>query len=387
MNDRFLACPPAIGRHLERLQFTLLDSWRTGEGTYRFRCAQGHVLSIAARSLPGVAGCARCREAQRMARLVRQAEKDGSQCLDPEWQGGRHRHHFQCLRDATHEWRRAYANAVKDGRCPRCSLKGRGLAGDGLQRLQAHARSRGGECLSPVYVGMNNKHQFCCEAGHVWWATGHSILMKATWCSRCVFRGRRLGLGEVQRTARTRGGEFLSAQYLGYESIYSWRCAEQHTWQASYKSVQGGNWCPLCSQEKRRLDPDVMHELAAQRGGRCWSTTYRGADEKYLWECANGHRWLAALYSIKQGGWCPRCRWLSLDDLRKVAAERGGQCLSRECHGSAAKYQWLCGRGHQWSATYSNVRTGHWCPACAAMARARPGSVAWRRHQDHLSKG
>lgn len=381
MNEMSLACPPAIRRHLERLHFTFLDThWRTCTGTYRFRCRQGHVLSIAASNLQGFAGCPRCREAQRMVRLRLQAEKDGSRCLDDEWQGSRFYHRFRCLRDARHEWRRTYAQAARDSRCPHCSNRGRALDADGLQRLQAYALSRGGTCLSPAYLGINKKHLFRCGSGHVWQATGHSLLVKNSWCRLCVSRGYRLDIEDLRRLALSRGGEFLSTQYQGYEGYYRWRCAKQHTWHASYKSVKEGTWCPRCTQEKRRLDPEIMHQLAAQRGGRCLSTTYRGASEKYLWECAKGHRWLAVLFSVKQGGWCPRCLLVTLEDLQRVAAERGGQCLSRECHGASAKYQWLCAKGHQWSAAYSNIRTGHWCPACANMARARPGSVAWRRY-------
>jgi hypothetical protein len=387
MNVDLSAYPPAIRRHMQRLQFSFVDThWGTCNDTYRVRCSQGHLLSLQAKSLQGFAGCPRCRERERMARLRLQTEQDGSRCLDDEWQGSRHFHRFRCLRNASHEWRRTFADAARNSRCPHCVHRGRVLDKDGLQRLKNYCVSHGGDCLSLVYLGINHKHVFRCGEGHVWQATGHSLLVKNSWCSRCATREYRLDMEDLRRVAQSRGGEVLSTQYLGYEELYQWRCAKQHTWQATYRSVQGGVWCPQCVQEKRRLDPEVMHQVAAQRGGRCLSTTYRGAREKYLWECAKGHRWLAVLYSVKQGGWCPQCLRVTLEDLQQVAAQQGGQCLSRQCQGANARHQWLCEKGHQWSATYANIKTGHWCPACANMARATPGSAAWMRYQAHVPR-
>jgi hypothetical protein len=122
----------------------------------------------------------------------------------------------------------------------------------------------------------------------------------------------------------------------------------------------------------KRLTIQAMTWLASVRGGRCLSLSYVNRNDPLEWECAAGHRWSAAPASITKGSWCPECagvRRLTLDEMQRLAESRGGRCLSKCCLNGKSKLIWRCSADHQWSATASQVKQGHWCPFCARVAR------------------
>ncbi len=53
-------------------------------------------------------------------------------------------------------------------------------------------------------------------------------------------------------------------------------------------------------------------------------------------------------------------------DPQGLAEARGGQCLSSEDPTGHEPLRWRCGLGHQWQASSTAVRAGHWCPDCMA---------------------
>lgn len=123
------------------------------------------------------------------------------------------------------------------------------------------------------------------------------------------------------------------------------------------------------------LTLDEMHRIAATRGGRCLSTVYSNFNTPLRWECASGHTWTAIPRAVKgNGSWCKRCsdtqkgqaRRLTIEDMRRLAAERGGKCLSDEYVNNSINLLWECANGHRWSARPGSLdRLRSWCPHCA----------------------
>ena len=56
---------------------------------------------------------------------------------------------------------------------------------------------------------------------------------------------------------------------------------------------------------------------------------------------------------------------LSIDLMKKIAQERGGQCLSETYINSHKHLEWECSKKHTWRTCYSAVRSGCWCPQCS----------------------
>jgi hypothetical protein len=113
---------------------------------------------------------------------------------------------------------------------------------------------------------------------------------------------------------------------------------------------------------------ELLRSLAAEMGGRLISRKYLGSGALHVWECGKGHRWKAVPLNVKHGGnWCPFCagRRQSIEDMRRLAASKGGECLSNAYRTNGHKLRWRCGDcSHEWAATPQSVKRA-WCPECA----------------------
>ena len=110
-----------------------------------------------------------------------------------------------------------------------------------------------------------------------------------------------------------------------------------------------------------------MHELAAERGGHCLSDKYVNSTTKLTWQCDQGHIWEATPRAIRQGVWCQECagtKRLTVEEMHRLAEERGGKCLSDKYVSLSTKVKWQCSKGHVWEATTQDIRSGNWCPEC-----------------------
>ena len=124
----------------------------------------------------------------------------------------------------------------------------------------------------------------------------------------------------------------------------------------------------------RKLTLDEIQRDAARRGGRCLADTYVDSLTLMEWECAEGHRWRAVAHAIRQGHWCKRCAddrlRLPATAVHEVALARGGRCLAERYTNSQAKLDWECGLGHRWRSSFNWVKLGRGCPHCRADERA-----------------
>ena len=186
-------------------------------------------------------------------------------------------------------------------------------------------------------------------------------------------------LSELRAIARARGGECLSAVYLGVQEKHKFRCSKGHVWDATASNVKTRTWCPECKPARigdsnRKHSVDTMSLLAAEQGGKFLSSTFKSVNSRYLWGCAKGHQWLAAPTDIMKGTWCPDCackaRSGNIEEMRVIAESRGGSCMSEEYISSQTKLLWRCEVGHEWEARPDNVKNRHsWCPVCAKNRR------------------
>jgi hypothetical protein len=110
-----------------------------------------------------------------------------------------------------------------------------------------------------------------------------------------------------------------------------------------------------------------LRSRADQWGGALLSRRCRSTHEKLEWRCAQDHRFLKRPTQVKAGGWCWRCRSVVPGDLgrmRRIARERGGECLSSKYVNAATKLRWRCREGHEWRAAPGSIIQGTWCPIC-----------------------
>ena len=239
----------------------------------------------------------------------------------------------------------------------------------GIATMIALARKRGGRCISTLYVSSTVPLLWECANGHRWNAVPASI-RKGTRCPDCA-GVRRLTLEQMRVTAKSRGGWCLSKRYRNNAEKLKWRCSKGHEWSATPLHVRKGHWCPFCARVAS-VTLAILQQIAARRGGRCLSITYVNSSCPLLWNCAAGHEWLARASSIQAGNWCPVCahnQSLGLEEMREIARERGGMCLSTSYKNASTPLLWTCKFGHRWKAAAANVksgsrRKGSWCREC-----------------------
>ena len=239
---------------------------------------------------------------------------------------------------------------------------------DKIKYMRRLAEKRGGKCLSLVYKNSVTKLKWQCVKGHQWEALPGNI-KQGTWCPNCSGK-LKLTIEEMQLLANKHSGKCLSDTYNDIHTKLLWQCKLDHQWAATPASIKQGSWCPTCatsgpSAKKTLAD---MQTIAGNRNGKCLSTSYEGTANKLLWQCAKGHQWKATPSSIKQGSWCPKCagnRRYTIEHMRIIAKERGGNCLSISYKNNSTKLLWVCSEGHRWEAMPMKIISGTWCRKCS----------------------
>ena len=235
-----------------------------------------------------------------------------------------------------------------------------------IQLMRKIAAARGGECLSPRYTNAATHLTWQCSEGHQWEASPNNIKNNGTWCPACAGVQKHT-LQEMRKLAADRGGNCLSTTYTNAHSPLLWQCSKGHQWKTSPHSLLQGYWCAICSGNNKSTIEE-MQKLAAARGGKCLSHEYTNTDTNLRWQCSKGHQWDAPPYRIIRGSWCSACagkKKRTIEEMQQLAARRGGTCLSDRYTNAATHLTWQCGQGHQWQAKPSNIQQGRWCPICA----------------------
>lgn len=227
------------------------------------------------------------------------------------------------------------------------------------------ALKKGGRCLSATYTNNEIKLLWQCQSGHEW-KTSYNSIRGGTWCPFCAGKAR-LTIEKMQGVAKKYGGVCLSSEYKNLRTKLLWQCKEGHEWHAVPHHVNRGHWCPTCAGVEP-LTLEDMKKIAIERGGRCLSKKYVNNRTLLIWECKGGHQWKAQPSNIKLGNWCKTCAGLdpiTIDEMQTISKKRGGACLSEKCTNNRDKLNFRCAKGHEWHAKPAHIKSSNsWCPQC-----------------------
>jgi hypothetical protein len=291
------------------------------------------------------------------------AAKKGGRCLSDHYVNSQTLLDWECSEG--HRWKALSGNVRRGHWCAECA--GRGAKT--IEDMQRFAKNRGGRCLSKEYVNSHSNLKWECEKGHQWFATPTSI-QSGKWCHECGGSARKT-IAEMQQLAAERNGRCLSSKYVNTHTALEWECERGHRWMARPNNIKMGKWCPVCAGTKR-LSLEEAQTSAEKMGGYCLSKQYENVHALMDWKCSSGHFWSAPYKSIRGGAWCPECRkskQLTIKDMQKTAAGRGGLCVSKSYINSQSKLLWQCALGHRWRARPNSIRRGSWCPECHKLGR------------------
>lgn len=296
--------------------------------------------------------------------LLELIKEKGGRCLSESYSNSKTKLLWECAKG--HRWEASFTSIKRGTWCPQCA----GNTKLTIEDMHKIAMQREGKCLSEKYINSGSKLLWECSHGHQWKAQPNNI-KSGKWCPYCS--GRLNGsIEELQKIAESRGGKCISEEYINLNTKLLWECSEGHQWESIPKNIKKGSWCPHCAGTSKSTIEE-MNQIAEKRGGKCLSEKYKGNKSKLLWECSKGHKWETAPSNVKSGRWCPKCSGkvkFTLDEIREIAEDRGGRCLSDKYANIKGELLWECSEGHRWKTSLKSIQNGSWCPDCGIKRSA-----------------
>ena len=179
--------------------------------------------------------------------------------------------------------------------------------------------------------------------------------------------------------ALERNGRCLSENYLNARAPLLWECSEGHRWNStSDNTVRAGKWCRICAQksvanEKIKYSIEECNKYAHEHGGKILDYEVAGLKRQFEWVCGNGHAWKATpsqVLGLKT--WCKRCQTLEglSSEISKKLKQKGIEIIKGEIRNSKSLIDMRCALGHDWKSTVGSVYyNDSGCPHCAGVLR------------------
>lgn len=351
-----------------------------------WRCKNNHEWWANPRNILKGSWCKKCasRKAgekfkKSLSDCIEIAKERNGFCLSKKYENSQTKMIWQC--DKGHTWKASYANVKKGTWCKICSQKQTGInRRTSIQYFKDYAKSKNGICLSNDYENQRTKLKFQCQKGHTWETQAGSMKSGKTWCPICAgtFKSKtekqiQEKLDEVRKIALSKGGKCLSETYINSKAKLKFECSKGHTWETIPLIIKNGGWCNICAvQRVSDTQRDTLQDyikIIESKGGKCLSKKYISQQKSKIHvECEFGHRWYARPQGLKNGTWCRKCYGTAkstLREIKNIAKERGGECLSEKYINDMTKMVWKCSENHIWQATPNNIKRGKWCPNCS----------------------
>ena len=382
-------CPVCAGKiskemALEHLQeiaskrggVLLSKEYKGALSKHRWRCAKGHVWEALADSVKRSTWCPACAGSLRLDldAMHQQAAKLGGKCLSKKYINSGTPLKWECAEG--HQWTAKWDHVSKYHWCPVCSS---GVSERICRAVFEKVTGVSFPKQRPVWLKNDRGRQMELDG----YATDLGIAFEyhgqQHYTSVEFFQTQEKTLERRKKDDRTKRSLCRKNGVVLIEIPHS----VPHENLQGYISDRIRKTHPGLKLEKRpvdiasldvwrRKDLEEMRQLARDRKGRLLSNHYINNSTKLKWRCAKGHEWEAVPSSVKAGTWCPKCgdkraaakRSRSIEEMQRLAAEKGGRCLSKEYKNTNSKLQWECSEGHIWETSGSVIVSGHWCPKC-----------------------
>ena len=301
---------------------------------------------------------------------ITQAQK--VRCLSLEYTNNRIPLEWEC--EFGHKWKANLHDLLRSKiYCPKCGRR----APYTIAELNDIVAERGGKCASESYENARTPLLWECKFEHRWEATVDNVVNRGSWCPVCKNLVK-YTIQDMQLIAEEREGKCISEEYTNTHTPLLWECKFEHRWaMAPTEVISHKSWCPICAHRVKHTIEE-MKEFAEKKGGKCLSDVYVNGDVKLLWQCAEGHRWMARPELVLRGRWCPFCarekrnaaKRLSIDNVKHTIEKFGYQWISGQYKNNQSKLQLRCKGGHIWDVSFNNMRKRH-CPQCSSNKAVR----------------
>ncbi len=172
-------------------------------------------------------------------------------------------------------------------------------------------------------------------------------------------------LEAFQDLAEKRQGRCTSAVYVNQSTKLDFTCSEGHLFSAMPMNVlHRESWCPHCSGNARLSIEDVR-KAAAELGCVLLSDKYESVHKPLDFRCSRGHHFTASTTSVRtMKAACMDCQKLELEEFERLAESIGYTLLSDTYINNYTKIQLLCDAGHLVTIRPKKLKEGQRCGQC-----------------------
>lgn len=368
----------------ERGGICLSKEYRTASSKLLWRCSKGHEWEAITNSVIRGSWCPYCagQKGLDITTMKAYAERMGGECLSKIYVNSREHLKWRC--DQGHIWSTSWSSIQSGSWCPKCSRiaagKKRRLSLDIFKEM---AQERGGECLSKEYINSTIKLKWRCKEGHEWKALPNNI-KKGHWCSKCM-------IGFNERVCKELFETIFDDQFPKARPKWLINPMTGHSMELDgyneelgiafeYNGPQHYEYIPLWDNKLNiQKEKDILKLKNCEEMGvllivipyylsfnekrdliikKIQSRPDISIDAKL--SLFDGSFKFNELYSPDK-----------LEQMKRIALSRGGECLSKHYKGSDVKLKWKCSKGHVWETTPDSIVQGHWCPKCGKERAAK----------------
>lgn len=177
------------------------------------------------------------------------------ECLSNHYENQNTKLEFKCDNLNHKSWFSTYENIVHyNSWCKQCVYESKqSIRVEYLDKAKEHAISKGGKCLSNMYINNYTKLIWsCANPNHPSWEATYNNVVGTLqrWCPRCVGQfSAKEWIEKAKEHAHNLGGEFLSLTYTKSSDHYMWKCHNSlhKAWKCSMNNIiNAKTWCPEC---------------------------------------------------------------------------------------------------------------------------------------------
>jgi translation initiation factor IF-1 len=175
------------------------------------------------------------------------------------------------------------------------------------------------------------------------------------------------------KLAKEADGWDPALNYSNSAKVMKWKCKSNHKWKQAIRNRSGrgkANYiskCPQCNSLALKFPAIAKDAL----GWNPLEVSFKN-NKMLNWKCSRGHKYAAIVYNRANGAGCPICSGhqvlVGFNDLATthplIANEADGWNPKKVVAGNNKKFNWVCSKGHKWSAAISSRSVGNNCPTC-----------------------
>lgn len=366
----------------------LSDTYFDSQKKLKWQCDQGHIWESVPANIYRGSGCPKCAGRNVTIEELRKfAHKKNGKCLSPEYEGSYKQLLWEC--ELGHRWSATPRSVLrkKGGTwCPICSsyLSER-ISRVYFEKIFGFPFPK----AKPIWLINKDGHRmeydgFCKELKIAFEYNGpqHYMEIKKFTPSRDALEKRRRDDAVKKQLSQNHGVKLIVINYLDNLDVLPEIIKK--------KSVKLGIDVSMFNFDVV-IDRDSLHspkklidakQIALSRGGECLSQYCSSAKEKLMWQCKEGHKWVAPFTTVMHGTWCPFCAKIfphSYEFVKNtIEQELGYKLISDKYLNTNTKLDVLhtfC--GNIYKIRFAGWQSGYRCPKCAAKDRGKKRKLSY----------